>query len=1013
MRFGCEVREGNSFLSLRTFCRMLLVHLRSFPQIGRLSSLLLSSFCLIGIFDPLLAEVSSSYSADYSHRVWTTQDGLPDNRVQAIAQTRDGYLWIGTAGGLVRFDGINFTVFNRSNTPALADDNILTLCAATDGSLWIGTGIGKLTHFSNGMFRLFDETSGLPNGYVRSIYEDRHGTVWVGTDLGLLRFDRGRFVSVTGNSDFHVILAHSFSEDQTGHLWVGGSTGLFMRDEAGQLQRVSLGPGAATNRVLTLKAASDGLWVATLADLWHLQNGTVLRRASRGLAYFNISLFDISRDGTVWIGTMSQGLIRLRDGVLARLRAPAILPDNGISAILEDREDNIWIGTQDGLVRLSKATVEAVMNPNSLLADKILSIYTDPIGSLWLTTLSGQLYRVDGKTISPFPLGSIRARSVFRDSGGTLWVGTYGQGIVRLSQTGTQTLEAKDPFTVRVFYEDRRGTIWIGTGYGLKSWDGRRLHTYSVQDGLAYVSVRAIAEDSNGDLWIGTDAGLSRLHEGTFQHDSLTKELSADDIFSIHRDATGAMWLGTRTEGIVRVKNGTVSRYTVKDGLLSNTIFQVLEDDIGNVWVSTPAGIFSAKRDDFDLLSEGKLQLLPTFTFGRSEVEVSRMNGGRQPVGARTAEGHLWFPSHLGIVSIDPKRIPASHPAPVLIEAVYTDDRQLSLSDSIDIPPGTGKLEVQYTAFNFRSPEQLKFRYRLEGFDRSWSAATAQRRAYYTNLPPGQYHFRVIAINGPGSQSTSEASVSLIWEAHWYQTRWLFALSLMIIGFLIWAAFRLHAVNMRTRYRLLLRERTRLAQELHDTLIQSCVGISALLEAAAHVNKTDTNKSGELLDHARMQTRLAIEDARQAVWDLRNESLDVNVMDCLAELRQLGADREVRVKTETHGAFRPLGVRVNRTLVLIAREAFHNALRHARPQEVAIRLYYDPNEARIQIVDDGCGFDPAGDLRLEERHFGIIGMRERVGQMGGALHIASTPGGGTTITAALPLDRCEQIQEGE
>jgi ligand-binding sensor domain-containing protein len=324
---------------------------------------------------PLSADVFSDPRAnEYTHRIWQTQDGLPQNAIQALAQTADGYLWIGTESGLARFDGSRFTIFDRSNTAQFRDDNILSLCAARDGSLWIGSGGGALLHYRNGSFQAFDATGGMANGFVRAIYEDRRGTMWAGTDMGLFRLNGDRLIRLNGGPDFPVLNGHAVSEDREGHVWVGGSTGLFLTN-GDTLRRVSVGPDANSNRILTLEEAKDGLWVATEAGLRLLKGGVVVNGASEKLpADGNLSVFHVDREGDHWFGTVDHGLIRTRGGVSSVFLTPNVIPDNSVLSIFEDRQQSLWIGTQGGLVRLTKARVKTLTS-NVLSDDRVATIY--------------------------------------------------------------------------------------------------------------------------------------------------------------------------------------------------------------------------------------------------------------------------------------------------------------------------------------------------------------------------------------------------------------------------------------------------------------------------------------------------------------------------------------------------------------------------------------------------------------------------------------------------------------
>jgi ligand-binding sensor domain-containing protein/signal transduction histidine kinase len=956
---------------------------------------------------PLSADVFSDPRAnEYTHRIWQTQDGLPQNAIQALAQTADGYLWIGTESGLARFDGSRFTIFDRSNTAQFRDDNILSLCAARDGSLWIGSGGGALLHYRNGSFQAFDATGGMANGFVRAIYEDRRGTMWAGTDMGLFRLNGDRLIRLNGGPDFPVLNGHAVSEDREGHVWVGGSTGLFLTN-GDTLRRVSVGPDANSNRILTLEEAKDGLWVATEAGLRLLKGGVVVNGASEKLpADGNLSVFHVDREGDHWFGTVDHGLIRTRGGVSSVFLTPNVIPDNSVLSIFEDRQQSLWIGTQGGLVRLTKARVKTLTS-NVLSDDRVATIYEDPNGSLWMATRSGRLYQTDGHQITPFRFPSgfprIQARTIFRDRSGVLWIGTFNMGVMRLAGRNPELYATKYHVSVRAFHQDRHGSVWMATGMGLIMWDGQRFLTYSTADGLAYTSARAIAEDRDGDLWIGTDGGLSRIHNGKLVRDPVIEQLGNETIFSLYADADGAMWLGTRGGGLLRVKGGKISRYTTRVGLLSNTIYQILEQPSGTLWMNTPAGVFSAKREEFDNVDE---HLIAGIVFGPAEgMESSPFSRGTQPAGCTTSSGQLWFPSLQGVTQIDPSSAPTISPAPIVIEAITADDRPLPMANDIRIPAGRGKLEIHYAAPDLRSPERLRFRYKLENFDRNWNYVSNHRTAFYTNLPAGNYRFRVMAENGSGQEHASEASVSLVLVAPFYRTGWAYALYALFAGSLGWSMIYIHARQTKARYKVLLAERTRLARELHDTVIQDCVGVSTLLEAAAKAGRSNPDRLTDFVDRARTQIKITLDEARQAVWDLRRESLGISIQDSLSELQQFGLEHGVPVRIETAGVLISVDSKIIRNVLLVAKEAILNAVAHASPREIAVRLYCGPRELRIEITDDGSGFDPAERAIAQHTHFGLVGMRERMAQLGGSLVLTSAPSQGTSVIAIAPLSQ--------
>ncbi len=968
----------------------------------RLSPVLLVFLGLLGAASP------PEPPSEYSRRVWRIQDGLPQSRIQAISQTPDGYLWIGTSGGLVRFDGVRFVIFNRSNTPAFSDDSILALCPAKDGSLWVGTEGGGLLHYGKGSFQAFGADLGLTNGFVRALGEDRHGTLWVGTDRGFFRLETGKFVRLDGRDGVPVLSVLDIFETRDGRLFVEGP-GPLWRLDAGKL-RPGL-PEEPARRVFgqQISETKDGtLWLGTQAGVSRLRENRI--DPYPGLEKTNSRTLFGDSEGNLWIGTLAQGLIRLRAGILTSYQAPEMLPDNTVEAVLEDKERSLWIGTQDGLVRFSRKIASVLAAREGLADENVVSTYEDRDGALWVATISGQLYRVTGRTAVPFavPVEGFRARTVFRDSQGSLWIGSYNRGVVRLSggkAISYTTANGLRSSSIRSFCEDRQGNVWIATGSGLSRWDGRAMKTYYLEDGLAYGSVRVVMLDRGGDLLVGTDGGANRMRDGKFVHDAALAQVGNERVWAMLADSNGGLWLGTRSGGLFRVKQGKVTRFTTNDGLLSDSIFQLLEDGDGRIWMSGSTGISSVNRKELDALAEGRSGPLAVFPYGAAEgLESSQMNGGIQPAGCRTIAGELWFPSVKGVVRVDPKQLRASTLSPALIESMLVNGRPIPLSGEVRIPAGRARLEIQYTASNLLSPERIAFKYKLEGFDKEWTAATARRTAYYTNLPPRAYRFRVLASDAAAPGRASETSLAFRWEPFFYETNWFLGLCALLAGAGVWGGFRLYGRQTRARYNALLGERVRLAREMHDTVIQGCVGVSTLLEAAFSVDRAEPGKTRDLLDQARTQVRLTLEEARQAVWDLRRETPGDDLAVTLSDFaRRLSGEKGISVETEIVGPPAPLNEGTERNLLLVAREALRNAVAHAAPKQIGIRLCFEPKEVRLEVTDDGGGFVPSEVGLAESGHYGIAGMRERIAQLRGSFEVKSAPGAGSKVIARVPL----------
>lgn len=956
---------------------------------------------------------------EYSHRVWRVQDGLPQNAIRVISQTADGYLWIGSPGGLVRFDGSRFFVFDRSTTAAFRDDSILALCPSIDGSLWIGLEGGGLLKYRNDSFQVFGPREGLTNGFVRALHEDRAGTLWVGTDRGFFRLEKGRLERLDGGGDIPITAITEFSEERDGKMWVAAGIGL-LSVEGGVVRRILPGNAAMAGLRVLHATANGNLWISAAEGLRRFEKGEIHRDPRLD----PIRALTISEDheGNLWIGTLGEGLVRVSPSGVTSYVASHVLPDNTVSAIFEDREQNLWVGTQDGLLRLSKSVVRTLTSHDGLGDDNVSTIYEGRNGVLWLTTITGRIYRRSAGKFTLFPLPAsaahTRARTVFEDSKGALWIGTDLEGVVRVdgnAATHFTTREGLRNDTVRSFHEDRKGDLWIALGSGLSRWDGHQFHNYYLEDGLSYGSVRVLVEDHAGDILVGTDGGLNRIHEGRFIADPGFAPLAGERIWDLLEDADRTLWIGTRGGGLFRIAGGKLSKLTARDGLISNTIYRILEDGHRNLWLSGPAGVFSASLVELNRVAAGKepgaggqapgAGTIGGVAYGTAEgMESTQMNGGLGSAGSKTAAGELWFPSVKGAVRIDPSQIRLSRPSPVLIDAMTADGEPIPLSGEIHIRPGHGKLEIHFTACSLLSPERTRFQYLLEGFEDKWNADSGDRVAHYTNLPHGQYRFRVIATDSVAPREGSEASVSFVWNPHLYETGWFYGLCAAFAATCGWLALRFYARQTKARYALLLSERTRLAREMHDTVIQGCVGVSTLLEAASGFHQTSSGKMKELLDEARVQVRLTLDEARQAVWDLRHAQLDGELAGMLRDFaRQLSSEKGIPIRLEISGSPVPLEYGTVRSMFLVAREAVRNAVTHSESRQIGIRLCFDEAEVRLEVVDDGCGFTPPERQMEANRHYGILGMRERVEQLGGRFQVDSSPGGGTSVIARLPL----------
>lgn len=960
------------------------------------------------------AQTPSSDSIPYSRRVWRNVDGLPEDFAQALAQSPDGYLWIGTSGGLVRFDGTSFVVFNRETVSSFQDDSVYSLLVAHDGTLWAGTEGGGLMRYQQGAFRAFGVADGLTNGFVRVIFEDSARRLWVGTDVGLFRMENDKLVRVDNRDGVPRMSVHTICEDRAGRLLIGGWGLLILHGTTANYFTSS--ESQADKSIRTIRQTTDNaIWIGTISGLRRIapgHNGNPFLQPKL-FSQINISVLRESRNGQLWIGTYGQGLMRYQGGQVTKFTAPALLPHNNVLTLFEDGEDNVWVGTQGGLLRLSPSVASTITTADGV-SQSINTIYQDRLGQggeLLVASLNGQLLRVVNQTLVPVALPSavrgMPIRNMFRDHRGALWLGTDGQGIVRMDSAGiaryTMRQGLNSDFT-RAFCEDHDGSLWIGTDGGLSHFDGQSFQNFTAQDGLAYNSVRALLLDRSGSLWIATDGGLSQLRANAFVNAPVLERLRGRKIWALHEDADGGLWIGTHGDGLFCLKNGALAQFTTKAGLPSNKIHFIAEDARGNLWMSGPSGILSVARRDLETQAQQSSGQLAVRVYSTAEgLSTNQMNGGVQPAGALLASGELWFPSTKGAVRLIADGAARRNAPPVLIEQVIADDHAEAFSGTLQLAPGLRKLEIHYTAIRLRSPDRMRFKYRMEGFESEWTEAGQRRVAYYTNLPAGQYRFQVIAYELDDPRNAAEQILQIVLQPHFYKTPWFIALCALLVTAIAWGAYRLHVRNLRQRFDAVLQERNRLAREMHDTLIQGCVGVSTLLEAASSAQELAPSISNELVERARNEVRATVDEARLAVWNLRHEPGE-GLIAALSQLaRRTEQESGIPIKLESMGTPQPLGAESERSLLMIIREALQNALRHAAPRHVTIALNFTASGLQVKIEDDGTGFDAANLHSSNGHHYGLLGMRERAEKLGGKFQLTSAPGNGTQVRLSIPL----------
>lgn len=769
----------------------------------------------------------------FIQEAWQTENGLPQNTVRAIVQTRDGYLWLGTQEGLVRFDGVRFTTFDRSIVDELQSSLIITLDEDREGALWIGTQGGGLSRFKDGRFLTYTENDGLPGNNIYAVHSDRHGRIWAGTiGGGIVRLENGSFKVITTHEGLASDIVLSIDEDREGRIWIGSDGGLSVWDN-GVINTFGLAdglPGRVIRSVLIDR--NDKTWIGTENGLAQIYDGVVSTYSTQNGLTDNVitSLYE-DRAGTLWVGTMAGGVCRKLDHRFSCYTSSDGLTHDNVRAIYEDREGSLWIGTDGGGInRLRDGKFTPYATEEGLTQDVVYTVFEDRSGTVWIGTEGGGVTRLINGKLSAFTPSGILAddivSSLAQSSDGSIWIGTDGSGLYRFNGKNTEQYTSAGGLPgdmIRAIYEDLKGQMWVGTDNGLASISGDRITTYTTHDGLPADVVVSIVGDGTGGLWVGTFGGLAHLANGKIETFGASDGLSNGSILTVFRDNQNVIWIGTSGGGLYRFKDGVFNSFTTKDGLPSDIVVQIIDDDQGRLWVGTNKGIFHISRQQLDQYADGRITALTPVIYGRSDgLKSVECNGGMQPAVWKARDGRLWFSTLRGVATIDPANIPVNEVRPpVVIEQFIVNGQFITGQESIRLPAGSDDFEFHYTGLSLSSPDEVRFKYMLEGQDDDWHDPTERRTAYYTNLAPGHYTFRVQAANDDGLWSESDATLSFSVAPYFYQTYWFYALCAVALLLSGTGIHRLRIRQLRAREKQLVQivnERTKELKELNERL---------------------------------------------------------------------------------------------------------------------------------------------------------------------------------------------------
>lgn len=982
-------------------------------------------FVLLLGLRPSFALDPNKMLTQYAHRIWGQEEGLLQPTIYSILQTRDGFLWLGTQDSLVRFDGMHFREYDDA---AFRHSLIRSLAQDKQGDLWVGSlgaGVAKIT--PAGVVTQIGPKQGLPSDSAFCIAPDDKGQVWVCTNQGLAILNGGRVRVLTTADGLPTNQIRSTCESPNGERWAAGLNFGLVHWNGSKFERFS---------------ADDSAGATGLN-----QGVTALVCAS---------------DGAIWAGS-DAGLVEIRDGAVRSLTSRDGLPDDAVSALAEGPDGSIWVGTNDGISRYRNGEWSVYRTRDGLSHSNVLSLYVDLEGSLWAGTKDGLDQFTDGD-VTPYTtnqgMPSNEAGPVIEDKAQRLWIGTLGRGLDSFDGRhfrGLTTKEGLADNTILSLEVDTGGDLWVGTKRGLnRLHDGRVIATYTQKNGLPGAEINALFADVEGVLWVGTNKGLARFNGGRFvdvdprpksnaasgatdwrdpvtalsggrtvrlfasttaqgfylfrnnEWSSYSPDIMrAVDCYFLDHDHHSA-WMGTIGAGLVRWKNGVFSHVHMRDGLYDNRIYSIVRDDRGNFWMASSKGIFRVSQQELDNFADGKVSSITSMPFTTGQLRFE-CQSGVQPAAYRTHDGRLWFSTTNGVVVVDPNHLQSNRTPPAVdFTAVLIDGRRVDPHQEIRLQPMERNLEIRYAGLSFVSPEKVAFRYILDGYDKTWTEAGTRREAFFTNLPPGEFEFKVMARNAAGVWSKSPAVLRFSITPRLYQRHWFFPAVAVVLGLIMFAAYRLRIRQLRKRFDVVLAERGRIARELHDTLLQGLAGITMQLQALWARLPASKEKQflGEIIEDA---GRCSAE-ARQSVWGLRavGTASALHLSEKLARIsRQAALDKPIRLILQLEPVKLDLSPEVEYHLLRIAQEVISNVLAHARAQSLEISLRVENEELHLVFEDDGVGF--AQDEQQPFGHFGLIGMRERADEIGAKLIVSSAPGRGTSVSITLPFAESEAM----
>lgn len=952
----------------------------------------------------------------YVRERFGSDKGFPSASIYAIAQSSDGYLWIGTAKGLVRFDGWDFKLFQRVDAMSSPMGPVLALIADADNNLWVRLEGQGLLRYHDGKFEDVSLAFAQSATRVSSMCRGKDGEIlFAGFANGIFRYQDGKFLEIAPRV-MPGFLAVSIAETPDGMFLLGGRDGGLYEESA--TQPVAGLPELRDSKINSLLPIdAQRFWIGTDRGLLEWDGKEVVKSSIPALKNVQVLAITKDRRSNTWIGT-DDALVRI-DASGATYFGENTHVTGGVTAVFEDREGNIWTGSSQGLERFREGAFRTYSVSDGFPSESNGPVYIDDEKRPWFAPSEGGLYLLQDGRAQAVKTAGLDRDVVYSITGGEghIWVGRQNGGLTRLQYNGWTTKDQSYTAanglaqnSVYAVYEGPDGGVWAGTlSGGVSRFADGRFTTYTTANGLASNTINSILETDDHTVWFATPAGISSLKDGHWKAYSESDGLPSEDVNCLFEDSSKTLWAGT-SGGLTLFRSGHFQVPGNLPQILQEQVLGIAEDRNGWLWIATANHVLRARRDN---LANGALGAVDLREYDTDDGLLSVEGVKRSTSVVSGPLGKIWFSLSRGLSVADPSHLATtSAPAIAHVEALSVDGNPIQMSDLVHVPPSPKRITLAYTGLSLAEPERIRFRYFLEGFDRGWGEPVANREATYTNLGKGPYRFRVMASNSDGLWNGAETAVSFeiapaVWQTWWFQVSGVLIAILIVVASLRLRVLQLERqMNMRFEERLA--ERTRIARELHDSLLQGFQGLMFRLQAIRDLLPNRPTEAAQALDRTLDRADEVIAEGRGTVEDLRHVTPSSDIVQALTALGEELApgeqnDRAAGLRVLVEGKQRDLDPLLRDGVYRIAREAFRNAVRHANAQNIEAEITYGESHFLLRIRDDGGGIDrKVLDQGSRTGHWGLPGMRERAQGLGGQLEVWSESGAGTEVELTIP-----------